>query len=284
MPRPARPCSRRTAPPVTAPTASGKPDVGAPNLTDRAWTHGGDEASIYNDVWGGRQGQMPTWEGRLSPIDLKISPSTSPTSGSPAMSALPIRRSGPARSSACSVLAALLLLAVANAHLVYVAVMSQPDCVDHVREGDAAAGPRSARPSPPVRRESAHDLVDSRRRPAAAARHRPQAHYHRPMAFDLAGGRLARPGDRPDAKPALRRGRVHRVGGDRRRPVRLRLGLHPVPGLCRLHGRGPDPGDRSLREEPAHRRRPACQPRRHDRRAGRLGRAAPGSPACCSAS
>ena len=28
----------------------------------------------------------------------------------------------------------LLLLAAANAHLVYVAVVSQPDCVDHVRD------------------------------------------------------------------------------------------------------------------------------------------------------
>ena len=39
-----------------------------------------------------------------------------------------------------SVLAALLLLVGANAHLVYVAVTSQPDCVDHVRQGDAATG------------------------------------------------------------------------------------------------------------------------------------------------
>jgi len=39
-----------------------------------------------------------------------------------------------------SVLAALLLLAGANAHLIYVAVMSQPDCVDHVRKGDAEKG------------------------------------------------------------------------------------------------------------------------------------------------
>jgi cytochrome c oxidase cbb3-type subunit 3 len=23
-------------------------------------------------VWGGRQGQMPSWEGRLSPLDRKI--------------------------------------------------------------------------------------------------------------------------------------------------------------------------------------------------------------------
>ena len=54
------------------PDGKGKTDVGAPNLTTGIWTYGGDEASIYNDVWGGLQGQMPTWEGRLSPIDLKI--------------------------------------------------------------------------------------------------------------------------------------------------------------------------------------------------------------------
>lgn len=39
-----------------------------------------------------------------------------------------------------SVLAALLLFAGANAHLVYVAVTSQPDCVDHVRVGDVERG------------------------------------------------------------------------------------------------------------------------------------------------
>jgi hypothetical protein len=38
--------------------------------------------------------------------------------------------------------AGLLLLAVANGHLVYVAFTSQPDCVAHVRQGqgDAARG------------------------------------------------------------------------------------------------------------------------------------------------
>jgi cytochrome c oxidase cbb3-type subunit 3 len=52
--------------------AKGKADVGAPNLTDRFWMYGGDETSIYDTVWGGRQGHMPTWEGRLSPVDRKI--------------------------------------------------------------------------------------------------------------------------------------------------------------------------------------------------------------------
>ena len=38
------------------------------------------------------------------------------------------------------VLAGLLLLVGANAHLLYVAVTSQPDCVDHVRERDGGTG------------------------------------------------------------------------------------------------------------------------------------------------
>jgi hypothetical protein len=32
----------------------------------------------------------------------------------------------------------VLLLVAANAHLVYVAMTSQPDCVDHVRRGEMA--------------------------------------------------------------------------------------------------------------------------------------------------
>jgi hypothetical protein len=32
----------------------------------------------------------------------------------------------------------LLLLAVANGHLVYVAVTSQPDCIAHVRQGEGS--------------------------------------------------------------------------------------------------------------------------------------------------
>ncbi|HEY1386850.1 MAG TPA: cytochrome-c oxidase, cbb3-type subunit III [Dongiaceae bacterium] len=53
-------------------TGTGKTDVGAPNLTDRFWIYGGDAQSIYTTVWGGRQGHMPTWESRLSPIERKI--------------------------------------------------------------------------------------------------------------------------------------------------------------------------------------------------------------------
>jgi cytochrome c oxidase cbb3-type subunit 3 len=51
---------------------TGNVDVGAPNLTDKFWIYGGDLQSIYTSVWGGRQGQMPTWEARLPALDRKI--------------------------------------------------------------------------------------------------------------------------------------------------------------------------------------------------------------------
>jgi hypothetical protein len=35
--------------------------------------------------------------------------------------------------------AGLLLLLISNAHLVYTAVMSQPDCVAHKRQGEGAS-------------------------------------------------------------------------------------------------------------------------------------------------
>ena len=28
--------------------------------------------SVYTTVWGGRQGHMPSWEGRFSPLDREI--------------------------------------------------------------------------------------------------------------------------------------------------------------------------------------------------------------------
>ena len=52
--------------------AKGTPKLGAPNLTDNAWIYGGDMQTIYTTVWDGRQGRMPTWEARLSPVERKI--------------------------------------------------------------------------------------------------------------------------------------------------------------------------------------------------------------------
>lgn len=50
----------------------GNIEVGAPNLSDDFWIYGGDPQSVFTTVWAGRQGLMPTWEGRLSEIDQKI--------------------------------------------------------------------------------------------------------------------------------------------------------------------------------------------------------------------
>jgi cytochrome c oxidase cbb3-type subunit III len=52
--------------------AKGKSDTGAPNLTDKFWIYGGDAQTITNTLWSGRQGHMPSWEGRLTPLDRKI--------------------------------------------------------------------------------------------------------------------------------------------------------------------------------------------------------------------
>ncbi len=40
-----------------------------------------------------------------------------------------------------SVVAGILLFVIANAHLVYVAFSSQPDCIDHIKRGVAVAAP-----------------------------------------------------------------------------------------------------------------------------------------------
>jgi cytochrome c oxidase cbb3-type subunit 3 len=54
------------------PDAKGNPELGAPNLTDKFWIYGGSLENIDTTIWGGRQGHMPTWEGRLSELDRKI--------------------------------------------------------------------------------------------------------------------------------------------------------------------------------------------------------------------
>ena len=50
----------------------GQHDLGAPDLTDANWVYGGDLQSVVNSIHGGRQGHMPSWEGRLSPTDIKL--------------------------------------------------------------------------------------------------------------------------------------------------------------------------------------------------------------------
>lgn len=52
--------------------AQGGVEMGAPDLTDGFWIYGGDRQSIYTSVYGGRQGHMPQWDDRLTPLDRKI--------------------------------------------------------------------------------------------------------------------------------------------------------------------------------------------------------------------
>lgn len=52
--------------------ARGKPDVGAPNLTDNRWLYGGNLETIITTIHGGRRGHMPTWDQRLTPAEIKI--------------------------------------------------------------------------------------------------------------------------------------------------------------------------------------------------------------------
>jgi cytochrome c oxidase cbb3-type subunit 3 len=52
--------------------AKGNSELGAPDLTDDFWLYGGDRQSIYETVYGGRQGFMPAWEPRLTDVDRKI--------------------------------------------------------------------------------------------------------------------------------------------------------------------------------------------------------------------
>lgn len=50
----------------------GKTEMGAPDLTDATWIYGGDLQSVFNTVYGGRQGHMPHWGDRLTPVDIKV--------------------------------------------------------------------------------------------------------------------------------------------------------------------------------------------------------------------
>ena len=49
----------------------GNQELGAPNLTDKIWLYGSDEASLIETITNGRAGVMPAWEGRLDPATIK---------------------------------------------------------------------------------------------------------------------------------------------------------------------------------------------------------------------
>ncbi len=46
-------------------SGTGGRDFGAPNLTDKIWLYGGDRETVFETVYYGRTGLMPTWKDRL---------------------------------------------------------------------------------------------------------------------------------------------------------------------------------------------------------------------------
>ena len=49
----------------------GDQELGAPNLTDAIWLHGGDRATVIETIAYSRRGVMPPWVDRLSPAAIK---------------------------------------------------------------------------------------------------------------------------------------------------------------------------------------------------------------------
>ena len=50
----------------------GNQELGAPNLTDKIWLYGSDEATVIETITNGRTGVMPAWVGRLDPSTIKV--------------------------------------------------------------------------------------------------------------------------------------------------------------------------------------------------------------------
>lgn len=54
------------------PEGKGNQALGAPNLTDTIWLHGGTVADIERTIGGGRQGAMPAWSSRLTEDQMRV--------------------------------------------------------------------------------------------------------------------------------------------------------------------------------------------------------------------
>jgi len=54
------------------PDGRGNPQLGAPNLFDKAWLYGGDITSVVNTVRDGRSGVMPAWRHRLDQDEVRL--------------------------------------------------------------------------------------------------------------------------------------------------------------------------------------------------------------------
>jgi cytochrome c oxidase cbb3-type subunit III len=51
--------------------AKGNQELGAPDLTDKIWLYGSDEATLIETISNGRAGVMPAWVGRLDASTIK---------------------------------------------------------------------------------------------------------------------------------------------------------------------------------------------------------------------
>jgi cytochrome c oxidase cbb3-type subunit 3 len=49
----------------------GSQELGAPNLADKIWLYGSDEATLIETITNGRSGVMPAWVDRLDPSTVK---------------------------------------------------------------------------------------------------------------------------------------------------------------------------------------------------------------------
>ncbi len=52
--------------------ARGTPELGAPDLLDGHWVHGGDRVTLFTSIADGRQAHMPHWDGRLGELERRI--------------------------------------------------------------------------------------------------------------------------------------------------------------------------------------------------------------------
>jgi cytochrome c oxidase cbb3-type subunit III len=49
----------------------GNQELGAPDLSDKIWLYGSDDATVIETISNGRAGVMPAWAGRLDPSTIK---------------------------------------------------------------------------------------------------------------------------------------------------------------------------------------------------------------------
>ena len=160
--------------------------------------------------------------------------------------------------------AGLLLVAGANAHLVYVAVQSQPDCVAHLKSAAKMAGYRAAsqRAEEVTMGETDKSYWLLSETSSIGETRDPRLDRHLPFWKGCAGSRQAGAIFGPVPLPAWHTACCVfllsvclRVDAGR-----FRARLHPVSRPGRVHDRGAVPGHRPLREKPGDRGGEAGEP------------------------